>query len=141
MTDPDSPSTPKPEPTASAGTTEAAERARSAVDNIEVDKTESVTITFADGEVAVFGLEDLRRACPCAGCRSQREQGRTVWPQAGYPMPLELTDAALHGAWALTFTWNDGHSAGIYPFRSLRSWFDGEPAYLPDSGLGGSDVQ
>ena len=33
--------------------------------NIEVEKAESVTVTFADGEVAVFGLEDLRRACPC----------------------------------------------------------------------------
>ena len=112
--------------------------AASAVDNIEVDKTESVTLTFGDGEVAVFELEDLRRACPCAGCRSRRDQGLPVWPVPGSQMPLEITDAALHGAWALTFTWNDGHSAGIYPFTSLRRWYDGEASYLPDSGLGGS---
>ena len=114
--------------------------AASAVDNIEVDKTESVTLTFGDGEVAVFELEDLRRACPCAGCRSRRDQGLPVWPVPGSQMPLEITGAALHGAWALTFTWNDGHSAGIYPFTSLRRWYDGEASYLPDSGLGGSRV-
>ncbi|MCB1028952.1 MAG: DUF971 domain-containing protein [Microthrixaceae bacterium] len=111
---------------------------RSDVSNIEVDKEASVTITFADGEVAVFGLEDLRRACPCAGCRGRRDQGAEVWPLPGNPTPIALENAALHGAWALMFTWNDGHTAGIYPFESLRRWHDGTTPYLPDSGLGGS---
>ena len=114
---------------------------KAAVANIEVEKTESVTVTFGNGEVAVFELEDLRRACPCAGCRSRREQGLTVWPLPGNPVPLEITDAALHGAWALTVTWNDGHSAGKFPFTSLRRWYDGETSYLPDSGLSGSELE
>lgn len=135
MSDPGTPPTPQSEPTGAGGQ---AERDKVEVANIEVDKTESVTVVFADGAVAVFGLEDLRQACPCAGCRSRRDQGLQVWPEPGSPSPLSLKDASLHGAWALTFTWNDGHSAGIYPFTSLRRWYDGEPTYLPDSGLGGS---
>ncbi|MEZ5383349.1 MAG: DUF971 domain-containing protein [Microthrixaceae bacterium] len=107
------------------------------VSNIEVDKARAVTLTFADGEVARFDLEELRRACPCAGCRGRRDQGLTVWPVPGTSGPLLIDDAALHGAWALTFTWNDGHSAGIYPFESLRRWHDGDAPYHADSGLGG----
>ena len=70
--------------------------AASAVDNIEVDKTESVTLTFGDGEVAVFELEDLRRACPCAGCRSRRDQGLPVWPERG-----KNTETLGLGPWIL----------------------------------------
>jgi DUF971 family protein len=138
MIDPGSTPTPEMNPAGTTGRSNQTERDRVAVENIEVEKAESVTVTFADGEVAVFGLEDLRRACPCAGCRSRRDQGLEAWPEPRSPRPLLITDAALHGAWALTFTWNDGHSAGIYPFTSLRRWYDGEPTYLPDSGLGGS---
>jgi len=111
--------------------------APSDVSNIEVDKAQAVTLTFADGEVARFDLEDLRRACPCAGCRGRRDQGLPVWPVPGNPTPLLIEHAALHGAWALTFTWNDGHSAGIFPFESLRRRHDGAAPYHPDSGLGG----
>ena len=45
---------------------------------------------------------------------------------------------ALHGAWGLNITWNDGHRTGIFPFDALRRWSDGGPAFGPDSGLRGT---
>lgn len=105
---------------------------------ITVDKDSHVEVTFADGTVCRFELADLRIACPCAGCRNAREQGRQPWaPTAGRP-PLAVADAELVGAWGLGVTWNDGHSTGIYPFESLRRWCDaGGPAagFPADSGL------
>ncbi len=110
---------------------------RSEPANIDVVKDEGVTITFRDGHVATFDLLTLRRGCPCATCRGLRDQGQAVWPRPGSPEPLRVDDARLHGAWALTITWNDGHATGIYPFESLRRWHEPGATFPPDSGLGG----
>jgi DUF971 family protein len=105
---------------------------------IDVRRDEGVTLTFVDGYVAELDLLALRQGCPCAACRGLRDRGELAWPRPGSPTPLRIEDAALHGAWALTFQWNDGHSTGIYPFESLRRWHEGHPGFPPDSGLGGS---
>lgn len=81
-----------------------------------------MTITFADGHVADIGLTELRKGCPCATCRSQRERGEASWPRPDSPADLRITDAQFHGAYALQITWNDGHRTGLYPFDSLRAW-------------------
>lgn len=104
--------------------------------DVVVTRDEGVTITYADGEIARFDLTSLRQACPCAGCRSLREQGREAWPQPSSPQPLRIEDAEYHGAWGLAITWNDGHSTGIFPFEALRRWADGREPFGPDSGLG-----
>jgi DUF971 family protein len=105
---------------------------------IDVKRDDGVTITFHDGYVARFELMALRRACPCAACRGLRDRGEPAWPRQGSPTPLRIETAELHGAWGLTIAWNDGHATGIFPFESLRRWHEGEPAFGPDSGLGGS---
>ncbi|MDG2427969.1 MAG: DUF971 domain-containing protein [Acidimicrobiales bacterium] len=90
--------------------------------DIEVRRSEGLTVTFADGHVAEFDLMRLRLFCPCATCRTLRERGEEAWPRDGSPVRLQITDAELHGAWGLNITWNDGHSTGIYPFEQLRRW-------------------
>ena len=104
--------------------------------NIDVVRDEGVTITFQDGYIVNFDLVTLRLACPCATCRSLRDQGAETWPRPGSPLPLRIDNAELHGAWGLSVTWNDGHSTGIYPFESLRRWREGDGGFGPDSGLG-----
>jgi DUF971 family protein len=37
-------------------------------------------------------------------------------------LPLRVEDAELVGAWGITFTWNDGHSTGIFSWALLRQW-------------------
>jgi len=106
-------------------------------DKIDVVRDDGVTITFQDGYVAAFDLVTLRHACPCATCRSLRDQGATTWPRPGSPLPLRIESAELHGGWGLAVMWNDGHSTGIFPFESLRRWREGDGgAFGPDSGLG-----
>jgi prepilin-type processing-associated H-X9-DG protein len=104
---------------------------------IDVARDEGVTITFHDGHVARFGLARLRAACPCAECRGRRERGEPAWPRSGSPARLRIEDAHRHGAWGILLVWNDGHATGIFPFRSLRDWDEGDAPFAPDSGLGG----
>lgn len=106
--------------------------------DVTVDRDQGISITFADGRRCSFGREELRLACPCAGCRGSRDKGETPWPTPRSPLPLTIADAELVGAWGLSITWNDGHATGIYPWDSLRRWCEGgRPVYPPDSGLGG----
>jgi DUF971 family protein len=88
-------------------------------------------ITWADGRQSVFPLAYLRRHCPCAACRTEREK------QADNPLkilshkPIEnlrVTDAALCGNYAIRFDWSDHHNTGIYDFRYLRWLDDARPA-------------
>jgi DUF971 family protein len=45
-----------------------------------------------------------------------------VWPKPASPRPLRAEHAELVGAWGITFTWNDGHSTGIFSWALLRQW-------------------
>ena len=96
------------------------------IDNITVDRASHVEVTFTDGKVCRFELDELRAACPCAACRNARDHGKVAWPPPDRPAPeLAITDAHLVGAYGLGVTWSDGHSTGIYPFTALRRWCDG----------------
>lgn len=75
-----------------------------------------VVVSWDDGHISILPLDYLRSWCPCASC-----QGHA--PTASY-LDLSGQDlAALEavGNYALGFTWQDGHSTGIYSFRWLRA--------------------
>lgn len=101
--------------------------AATTVSGIEVERTREVRVTFGDGHLCRFGLEDLRVNCPCATCRGQRDAGQVPWPRAGTATGLSVIDAELVGAWGISFTWSDGHATGIYPWTALRRWCDDAP--------------
>lgn len=98
---------------------------------IRVKKTEGtgVEIDWRDGHQSAWSFRWLRDACPCATCHEEREtNGRAPGvpkprPQATFamyeapPRPLEVTPV---GKYALSFKWNDGHTAGIYSWEYLR---------------------
>lgn len=88
--------------------------------DVEVDRALEVRIVFGDDIAASFPVLDLRRACPCAGCRGQRDAGRDAYLGA----EITITDAELHGNWGLSLVWSDGHSTGIYAWSYLRSLWD-----------------
>jgi ATP-binding protein involved in chromosome partitioning len=89
---------------------------------IDVDRDQSVTLTWNDGKAVTFDLVELRTNCPCAECRERRKAHRAVWPQAGSPQPLRIVDAHLVGAFGIGFDWNDGHGTGIYTWDAMRRW-------------------
>ncbi|CAN5630734.1 hypothetical protein BH20ACT2_BH20ACT2_00560 [soil metagenome] len=107
---------------------------RTEVVDITVEREAKVTVVFADGRSCAFGLDDLRRNCPCAACRNIRDQGGVPWPE---DRAATVAGAKLVGAWGLSLTWADGHATGIYPWEALRRWCEGDgPAFGTDSGLG-----
>lgn len=93
-------------------------------EKIDVERDRGLTIVFGDGQECFFANRDLRQRCPCATCRGYRDQGEEAWPRPGAPAEARVEAADLVGMWGITFTWNDGHSTGIYPFASLRAWCD-----------------
>jgi DUF971 family protein len=92
--------------------------------DIDVVRDRTVTITFDDGEVCAFPVEQLRAACPCASCRGWRERGQIAWPRPGQSSTVTVVDVQLTGAWGLSIDWSDGHATGIYAWSALRRWWD-----------------
>lgn len=86
-----------------------------------------LTITWQDGLEHTLALLELRRRCPCATCRSEREGQndnplRVLKPD---PDDLRVKTAELVGNYAIRFSWSDGHDTGIFDFRHLRSLCEG----------------
>jgi DUF971 family protein len=110
--------------------------------NLHLKKTEALIITWADGQQSVLPLQLLRKHCPCAGCRGERDLfGRTMLPivQTTYDGPITATGADLVGNYGLRIEWADGHSAGIYTFNFLRE-LAGTAAEPKKDGPDGTDI-
>ena len=72
----------------------------------------------AEGHVAVYPSRELRLACQCAGCVEEMTRRPTLDP-ASVPADVRALALDLVGAYAVHFTWSDGHSTGIYPWERL----------------------
>jgi len=80
-------------------------------------------IEWKDGQRSEFPLGQLRRVCPCATCRTEREQqaSNPLRILKADPTGVHVTNARLVGSYAIQFDWSDGHNTGIFDFRFLRS--------------------
>jgi DUF971 family protein len=92
---------------------------RPQVTDIELERDLELRVTYDDGVTATFPVLELRRSCPCAGCRGRREQGLDAYSGAS----ISVVDAELHGNWGISISWSDGHDTGIYSWEHLRSWW------------------
>ena len=104
---------------------------------VRVDKSggTGLAIEWRDGHGSFWPFAWLRHACPCATCHEAREaEDRAPGisrPKAANllplyqapPRPAEVTPV---GKYALRFTWNDGHEAGLYSWDYLRNVCDPE---------------
>lgn len=90
--------------------------------SIDVRRDQGMVVTWDDGHVSRFGLEDLRVNCQCAQCRGLRQEGEVAWPRPGAPPTLRVESAEQVGNWGINFHWNDGHTTGIYTWETLRAW-------------------
>ena len=85
---------------------------------IEVRKladSQAVSISWDDGHASLYPWEYLRGWCPCAECQGHGGERRFVPPGS-----VELSGIEAVGRYALSFTWADGHTAGIYTYAYLR---------------------
>ena len=110
-----------------------AELPRAATEPVKVRvlKTEGtgMEIDWRDGHRSRWSFPWLRHACPCATCQQEREEQHRApgTPPVEAAALLPMYKAAPRpdtvqqvGRYAVSFTWNDGHSSGIYSWDYLR---------------------
>jgi DUF971 family protein len=92
---------------------------------LNLKKDEKLEIDWQDGHKSVYGISYLRAMCPCAQCKTQREEQKqrksllNVLP-GNHSVPLAATAAELVGNYAIRIDWSDQHGSGIYSFQYLR---------------------
>ena len=91
---------------------------------IRRDGDKLLFIEWSDGVNGSLTWDQLRRECPCANCREEREKPADPFRilsdrelSAGAPRPVAMTPV---GHYAYKIVWNDGHDAGIYTIENLR---------------------
>ena len=93
--------------------------------NLNGDGT--LSISWMDGTTTRHSMAQLRRDCPCANCRIEREKMaqpgpvlRVIDSSGPSPKQAEIVEFSPVGRYALSFLFNDGHSTGIYTFDFLK---------------------
>ena len=101
----------------------------SAPNNLDLKKSESLTVEWEDGSVSVYPIAYLRKMSPSAEARKLREElaknPLTVLPSTSKrggasEGPLSATSAELVGNYAIRIRFSDGHDTGIYSWEYLR---------------------
>lgn len=84
---------------------------------------DNLALKWTDGEESFFGLEFLRRSCPCALCAGEKDLLGNVSHQRQIlsPKSFQLSKLSTVGGYAIQPEWADGHASGIYSFEYLRS--------------------
>lgn len=87
-------------------------------------------IQWKDGWNSAYELPNLRRLCPCASCRTEREQQQSnpLRILKFDPAGIRVVAAELVGNYAIQFQWSDGHKSGIFDFRFLRAIDEPSPS-------------
>jgi len=81
--------------------------------------TRELVVTWTDGHASRYAYRTLRQHCPCAMCVHEWTGARLLDP-ARVSADIYPKEIAQVGAYALRFTWSDGHATGIYTFTMLR---------------------
>jgi len=84
---------------------------------------QTLRICWRDGHESVFKGQLLRKNCPCATCRAERDaQAGQLLPILKHPPPsdVRIVNANLVGHYAIQLFWSDGHDTGIFDFQFLR---------------------
>jgi DUF971 family protein len=75
----------------------------------------ALTLVWPDGATQRLAHADLRRDCPCAGCRRVRLSGAAIEA----PAEIALTALASMG-YGVQLIFSDGHDRGVFPW----AWFE-----------------
>lgn len=91
-------------------------------------------IEWSDGKTRRYSASELRKACPCATCREEREEAdrKSTTPDssggglslpvisAAETKPLVIEDMRPVGSYAYGIYFSDGHNTGIFTLDFLR---------------------
>ena len=92
---------------------------------LDLKRDEKLEIDWADGSHSVFSIGLLRSQCPCAQCKTVRQEKAVKKPllqilPGNHTAALSALSASLIGNYALQIDWSDSHGSGIYSFQYLR---------------------
>ena len=82
-----------------------------------------LAVKWDDGTEQFIALENLRRACPCAGCKGETDILGNLYKNPEKPFAANafaLVRFGSVGGYAIQPVWADGHNTGIYSFEYLR---------------------
>ena len=92
---------------------------------LNLKKDEKLEIDWQDGHHSIYTITYLRTMCPCALCKTVREEKKAkksllpILP-GNFADPLRALSAELVGNYAMKIEWSDNHGSGIYSFEYLR---------------------
>jgi len=90
--------------------------------NLKVEGADRLIVEWSDSVRQSITWATLRKNCPCAGCRTEREKPQPLLPIIKFEETLPPRPRAIEpvGRYAYQIHWNDGHDSGIYTFEVLR---------------------
>ena len=82
-----------------------------------------LAVKWNDGRESFIPLEELRRACPCAGCKEDQQRPSDPFHilKASELQPLRPVALTPVGHYAYKIAWSDGHDTGIFTLENLRA--------------------
>lgn len=84
---------------------------------------DALAIKWEDGSETFIQLEKLRRHCPCAGCKGERDVMGNLYKNPARPLTpasFQLVRLDKIGGYAVQPVWADGHMTGIFSFDYLK---------------------
>src|SRR5262245_47675326 len=86
------------------------------------ESDDRLVIDWSDGHKSVHTWANLRKECPCAGCREERQNHpdpcRLLKPSEHPPLkPVRIEPV---GYYAYKIVWSDGHDAGLFTLEHPR---------------------
>ena len=76
-----------------------------------------LTVRWSDGHQSTYSLEYLRGFCPCAQCQGHQ---LGAWTFVKSASDISVTAIEEVGNYAVSITFSDTHSTGIYSWEVLR---------------------
>jgi DUF971 family protein len=82
-----------------------------------------LAIKWDDASESYIPLANLRRCCPCAGCKGEADILGNIYKNPDQPLSAQATRLLRIdniGGYAVKPVWEDGHATGIYSFDYLK---------------------
>ena len=84
---------------------------------------QELAVKWDDGTESFISLGNLRRHCPCAGCKGEVDILGNLYKNPDRPLSAEafrLLRIDRVGGYAVQPVWADGHNSGIYAYDYLK---------------------
>jgi len=87
---------------------------------ISVKDKRYLHIIWEDESESIILLANLRKNCPCAMCREEREKRSASYVPLYSDAQNTIIDIKPVGTYAIQLYWKDGHNTGIYTYDKLK---------------------